>query len=144
MHIHDFDSIRWLFGQEVVELSAAGSVAVDPRFGELDDVDTTALTLRLRDGTLGTMVGCRSNPAGYVARLDVYGSTGSASIREERPHSDFLDRYPDAYRAELRYFLSVARGQAGSPCTVRDALEALRLADAADRSRRSGRPVRLE
>jgi myo-inositol 2-dehydrogenase / D-chiro-inositol 1-dehydrogenase len=144
MHIHDFDAVRWVFGHEVVEVSAFGSVLVDPGYGERDDVDTTALALRFADGMLGALSGGRLNPAGYIARLDVYGSKAMASVREDRPYRDFLDRYPDAYRAELAHFLRVARGEAEPAATVDDAVWAMRIAEAADASRRSGRPVKLE
>ena len=143
MHIHDFDSVRWLFGQEVEEVYATGSVLVDDMFGEFDDVDTSAVSIRLTDGTLGTIVGARANAAGYIARLDVYGADDMLSIREDRKYLDFLDRYPGAYRAELAHFVRVVRGEAEVPSTVGDALEALRIAVAADASRREGRPVRL-
>lgn len=144
MHIHDFDAVRWLFGQEVEEVSATGAVLIDSMFSDNDDIDTSGVTLRLGDGSLGVLSGARSNPGGYVARLDVYGSVAEHSVREDRPYRDFLDRYPDAYRAEVTFFIEmVATGRAPSPCTARDALAALRIAEAADRSRREGRSVRL-
>jgi myo-inositol 2-dehydrogenase/D-chiro-inositol 1-dehydrogenase len=143
MHIHDFDAVRWVLGDEVAEVEARGAVLIDELFAASDDVDTSALILRMAGGALGTLAGARANPAGYVARLDLYGSSDAFSIREDRPYRDFLDRYPDAYRAELRHFLAVAAGDAESPCTVRDALEALRVAEAAGRSLREGRAVGL-
>jgi myo-inositol 2-dehydrogenase/D-chiro-inositol 1-dehydrogenase len=59
----------------------------------------------------------------------------------ERAYSDFKNRFADAYRAELGCFLDVARGRAENPCTARDALEALRIAMAADKSMEEKRPV---
>jgi myo-inositol 2-dehydrogenase / D-chiro-inositol 1-dehydrogenase len=41
----------------------------------------------------------------------------------------------------LKHFLSLARGEAENPCTARDALEALRIAMAADLSLAEHRPV---
>lgn len=143
MHIHDFDTIRWLFGREAVEVAALGSVRVDPFFGDLGDVDTSALAIRLDDGSLGTIAGARANAAGYIARLDVYGAAAMHSVREDRPYRDFLDRYPDAYRREIEEFVRVARGEAPVACTARDGLEALRLAEAAATSARERRPVAL-
>ena len=143
MHIHDFDSVRWLFGQEVLEVHATGAVVVDALFGRHDDVDTSAVLLRLADGALGTIAGGRSNPAGYVARLDVYGFSDSISVREERRYIDFLDRYAEAYRAEIRSFLALVRGETEVMCSARDALEALRVAEAAELSRRAMRTVAL-
>ena len=54
-----------------------------------------------------------------------------------------MDRFRPAYRAELTHFLSVARGDEPSPCTVRDALEAFRVAEACTLSLLEGRPVDL-
>lgn len=140
MHVHDFDSIRWLFDQDVIEVQAIGT-AVDAMFAKHDDVDTSAVLLRLAGGTLGTIAGGRANPAGYTARLDVYGCSESVSVREDRRYADFLDRYAEAYRAEIRSFLGVARGDVDVASTARDALEALRVAEAAELSRRERRPV---
>jgi myo-inositol 2-dehydrogenase/D-chiro-inositol 1-dehydrogenase len=144
MHIHDFDLVRWLLADEVEEVHAFGAVLVDGVFAEHGDVDSSVIALRMRRGALGVLTGARANPAGYTARLDVYGSLDSASVREERPHQGFLDRYPDAYRAEIRAFLGAARGEAPSACTARDGLEALRVAEAATRSVAEERPIRLE
>lgn len=144
MHIHDFDSVRWVLGREVVEVCAFGSALTDPGYEQHQDVDTTGVMLRFDDGILGVVSGGRVNAGGYIARLDVYGSKRMASVREDRPYENFLDRYPDAYRAEMTHFLQVARGEAEPAATVDDAVWAQRLAEAADASRRSGRPVRLE
>jgi myo-inositol 2-dehydrogenase/D-chiro-inositol 1-dehydrogenase len=55
----------------------------------------------------------------------------------------FVDRFHDAYRQELRAFLSVARGDKQSACTARDGLESVRVAVAARRSLSEHRPVKL-
>jgi myo-inositol 2-dehydrogenase/D-chiro-inositol 1-dehydrogenase len=60
---------------------------------------------------------------------------------EKPAYPDFLERFPDAYRAEMKHFLSLARGEADNPCTARDALEALKIAIAADLSLAEHRPV---
>ena len=54
-----------------------------------------------------------------------------------------MERFQAAYVAELTAFTEVAAGTRSSPCTGADALAALLVAEAADRSRRSGRPVRV-
>jgi myo-inositol 2-dehydrogenase/D-chiro-inositol 1-dehydrogenase len=55
-----------------------------------------------------------------------------------------MDRFLPAYRAELTAFTEVARGDRPSPCTVHDALQAFRIAEAAERSRHEGRVVHLD
>jgi len=59
------------------------------------------------------------------------------------PYPSFFVRFGDAYRAELAHFLKFANGQADNPCTAADALEALRIAEAAGTSWRERRPVAL-
>ena len=56
----------------------------------------------------------------------------------------FIDRFADAYRAELSAFVEVAAGRVESACTARDGLEAMRIAEAAARSLAERRPVTLE
>jgi myo-inositol 2-dehydrogenase/D-chiro-inositol 1-dehydrogenase len=60
------------------------------------------------------------------------------------PYSGLLDRFERAYRDELTHFLDLVDGRAKNPCTVRDSLEALRIAMAAEVSVAERRPVRLK
>ena len=157
--IHDFDALCWLTGQEVDEVYAAGSVRGFPVFERYDDIDTGAAILRLGDGTLGVLSQTRHDPLGYDIRMEVVGSgdavtvgfgqrTPIRSLEADGPSltgpawDTFLDRFETAYREELMTFLRVARGEIASPCTARDALRAMRIAVAADRSRKEHRPVR--
>ena len=158
--IHDFDALRWVTGQEVVEVYAAGSVRGFPVFAKHDDVDTGAAILTLADGTLGVLGQTRHDPRGYDVRMEVIGSkdavtvgldqgTPIRSLERGAPSipgpawTSFLTRFEEAYRAELLAFLAVARGEIPSPCTARDALEAMRISVAATMSRLEHRPVRL-
>ena len=50
-----------------------------------------------------------------------------------------MERFLPAYRAELTAFADVARGQRPSPCTVLDAMQAFRIAEACELSRHEGR-----
>lgn len=159
--IHDFDILRWLSGQEVVEVYADGGVLGFPVFAKYGDVDTAVATLRLSGGTLTAMTIARHDPLGYDIRAELFGSKDSVAvglgpktpIRSLEPGvpppagpawKDFLVRFESAYAAEFAAFVSVARGEAPSPCTARDGVAALRVAEAADRSLHEHRPVRLE
>ena len=53
MTIHDFDMARYLIGSEVTQIYAAGAVLVDPKIGELGDLDTTLITLHFENGVIG-------------------------------------------------------------------------------------------
>ena len=159
--IHDFDALRWVTGQEVDEVYATGSVRGFPVFERYDDIDTGAAILHLADGSLGVLSQTRHDPLGYDIRMEIVGSrdavtvglgqgTPLRSLESDAPTlagpawQTFLTRFATAYEEELTTFLRVARGEVPSPCTAREALQAMRVAVAAGRSRSEHRPVRLD
>jgi myo-inositol 2-dehydrogenase / D-chiro-inositol 1-dehydrogenase len=157
-HIHDFDILRWVTGREAETVYATGSNRGEAFFAEAGDVDNSAALLTLDDGTLVTVQGSRYNGAGYDVRMELAGTlktqvvglnprtplTGAEGLQPpDDPWPDFVTRFGAAYVAELGAFLSAARGEADSPCTIEDALAALYLAEAAELSRYEGRPVHV-
>lgn len=161
LHIHDFDVLRWITGREVSEVYATGANRGAEFFRAAGDVDTTGCLLRLDDGTLVTLTGSRYNGAGYDIRMELAGTVRTVAIGlDERtpvrsseqgvdwpvgsPWPGFLDRFAPAYVAELHEFVDVALGRRPSPCTGADALEALYVAVAAERSRAQGRMVQVQ
>src|ERR671916_707408 len=158
LHIHDFDILRWLTGGEVEDVYAAGSVRNFDFFAEHGDVDTSAALIRMKDGVVAVLTGGRHDPLGYDVRAELFGSGDSVAVGLDRrtpirsvepgvpppekpAYANFQVRFEEAYRAELEHFLRLARGEAENPCTGRDALEALRIAMAADLSLAEHRPV---
>jgi myo-inositol 2-dehydrogenase/D-chiro-inositol 1-dehydrogenase len=159
--IHDFDIIRFVTGREVVSVYAAGSNKGARFFSEAGDVDTAAAILTLDDGTLATVTATRYSGAGHDVRMEVIGSEGTLGVGYDHSlavtsaedgvdfpsgprHWSFMERFLPAYRAELTAFAEVAGGQRPSPCTVEDALQAFRVAEACERSRHEDRPVSLD
>lgn len=159
--VHDFDAVRFVSGQEVVEVYATGSNQGAAIFAEVDDVDSAATVLTLESGALAVVSNSRYNARGYDVRLEVHGSKDSVAagleerwpIRSTEPgvtfpggtaHSFFMDRFADAFRNELDAFTQVVAGTRPSPCTVADAVEVGWIAEAADLSLRQHRPVRME
>ena len=138
--VHDFDTVRWVTGREVVEVYATGSARGADFFAEPADVATAAAVLTLRRRrhlrwcpTPGT------TPRGHDVRLELHGTGDSVaagwsdrprfatSNREPRwpagpPAHFFMDRLAAAFRAELAAFTEVVAGQRPSPCTVDDAV----------------------
>ncbi|MEE9278037.1 MAG: Gfo/Idh/MocA family oxidoreductase [Dehalococcoidia bacterium] len=161
LHIHDFDAVRWVTGQEVEEVYAMGAVLCDDVFKRYDDVDTAAAVLRLRDGALAILSGTRHDPRGYDVRMELFGARDSIAVGwdgrtplrsvepgvpapAERAYPNFLDRFAAAYEAELAHFIEFAQGRAENLCPGDEAREALRISEAAALSLAEGRPVRLE
>ncbi|MFD7312522.1 Gfo/Idh/MocA family oxidoreductase [Streptomyces sp. NPDC059883] len=158
--VHDFDIMRWVTGREVVEVYATGSDAGPAMFREAGDVDTAAVVLTLDDGTLATATATRCNGAGYDVRMELAGELDQVAVglddrtpitsaepkappAPDSPWPGFLERFAPAYEAELDAFLKVVSGELENPCDGREALHALRIAEACERSRRERRPVRL-
>jgi myo-inositol 2-dehydrogenase / D-chiro-inositol 1-dehydrogenase len=157
--VHDFDAVRFVTGREVVRVVAVGANRGDDIFRECDDVDTAAAVLTLDDGTIAVVSATRYNAAGYDVRFEALGSKESivtgldgrtpltpvegGAAGSAAPYGGFLDRFADAYDAELRAFIEVVAGRGESPCRPEEALEALYVAEACDISRHEGRAVEL-
>jgi len=159
MMIHDFDMARFILGEEPVEVSAAASCLVDPAIGAVGDVDSALVTLRTASGRLCQISNSRRAAYGYDQRVEVLGSGGmleagnprpttvvsstAAGVSADTPYDFFLERYADAYRAELAHFMDVCGGRAEPLVGIEDGRQALALAEAAIESARSGRAVRV-
>jgi myo-inositol 2-dehydrogenase/D-chiro-inositol 1-dehydrogenase len=160
LHIHDFDAVRYVTGQEIVEVYADGAVRATPWLASHHDVDAAVAVMRLSGGALGILSGTRLDPLGYDVRLEVFGASDSIAvgydtrspIRSVEPgapqpgagYRDFLERFELAYRAELAAFVEAVQAQGESGCTLVEARAALACALAADRSRAERRPVSIE
>jgi myo-inositol 2-dehydrogenase / D-chiro-inositol 1-dehydrogenase len=159
--VHDFDVLRWITGQQAVEVYATGSVQGDPLFTEYGDVDTAAVLVTFDQGTLGVVSAARYNGHGYDCRLEVHGFHDTvvagwdqgAPVRNVDPsnefpagpaHHFFMDRFTDAFRAELAAFVDVVNDNAVPACTVADAVEVAWLAEAATESLKRRVPVRVD
>ncbi|KAA2234661.1 inositol 2-dehydrogenase [Salinarimonas soli] len=159
MMIHDFDMARFLLGEEPVMVSAVGSCLVDPGIGEAGDVDTAAVLLTTASGRIAQISNSRRATYGYDQRVEAHGSAGllaagnrratTVVFADGRGYAEdpalpfFLERYADAYRAEIDTFVrGVLDGGSLSP-SGEDGLRAQVLADAATESARSGQTIRL-
>ncbi len=159
MMIHDFDMARWLLDEEPVSVFAAASCLVDPAVGELGDFDTAVVTLCTASGALCQISNSRRAVYGYDQRIEVFGSGGmlrarnrrpttvelfdGESVRRDKPMYFFLERYAEAYKAELDHFVEVASGAGEVLVGGRDGRQALVLADAALESATTGRRVEV-
>ena len=160
LHIHDFDAIRFVSGEEITETYADGAGLDAPWVDELDDVDVAAAVLHLSGGGLVILSGTRRDPLGYDVRLEVFGTSDSIAVGHDerspiRPvqpgaappagaYRDFWDRFEPAYRAELAAFVETVRTNGPTRCSLDEGRAALAVAQAAERSRRTRRPVRIE
>lgn len=159
MTIHDLDMARWLLGEEPVSVTAVGSRIVDPALvARYDDYDTVMVVLQTASGKQAHINNCREAVYGYDQRVEVMGATGMLTQDNLRPTTMrlttadmtdaqqpllnfFLERYTQAYRSELDAFVDAVADGTAMPTTANDGVQALRLAEAALESVRTGRTV---
>ncbi len=160
MMIHDFDMARFLLGDEVEEVYAAGGVLVDPAIGEAGDLDTAVVTLHFSSGAIGTIDNSRKATFGYDQRVEILGSkgkiasenrypnqvvvSGEKSVYTDLPLNFFMQRYIEAFAAELQAFVEAIREGKPVPVTGEDSRISAVMALAAGKSFREHRPVRLK
>ena len=151
MGIHEYDLARWLMADEVREVHAWGASLAFPDLAAVGDVDSAVVSLRFANGATGAIQLARSASAEDV-RSEVVGERGAIAIgrRPRRPSGDAAGwgsgplRFEAAYAAELRAFVrAIARDE---PVAVggSDAMAALRIALAAQRSMREGTPISVD
>jgi myo-inositol 2-dehydrogenase/D-chiro-inositol 1-dehydrogenase len=156
MAIHDFDTARWLLGEPPAQVFARASNLIDAAIGGAGDVDTAKTLLRTRSGRLCLISNSRRSGYGYDQRIEAFGAKGMLRAGDvttsavetwtepgaaaDRFQNFFLDRYAQAYRAEMAHFAEVIDG-AKPKVGLAEALAALALAAAAEESVRTGAPV---
>lgn len=159
MTIHDFDMARFLTQSEVVEVFATGAVLINPDLEALQDIDTAIIQLRFANGALGVIDNSRQAVYGYDQRVEVFGSAGMLVAANQHPHAVtyynkdqnaaanplyfFLERYQQAYLAQLLSFYKAWSDDKPSPVSGYDGLQALRIAKAAKQSLGEKMPVSL-
>lgn len=158
MAIHDFDLARWLMGSEVERVSAEGALLVCEELAQVGDIDNAVIALRFVGGALGTVEVSRNAFYGYDIRTEVLGSEGAITIgghqhlpvllltRSGAQHDTvpyLMERFGDAYRAQIQHFANCLRD--GQPPSVSgaDALAALEIGIAATQAYQTGQPVTL-
>ena len=159
MMIHDFDMTNFIMGETPVSISASGACLVDPEIGRAGDIDTAVVTLSYADGKLAVIKNSRRAAYGYDQRLELLGADGllqaqnmlentvvkstSQGVISGKPTYFFIERYMPAYKAEWAAFVAAVKEGDDMPVSLQDGVQALAMAEAAQRSFDSSKPVRL-
>jgi predicted dehydrogenase len=77
--IHSVDLLTWLMGP-VAEIQAHAATLAHER---IEVEDTVVATLRFASGALGTLEATTAAYPGYLKRIEIHGSQGSALLEEE-------------------------------------------------------------
>lgn len=159
MTIHDFDLARFMLGEEIETVSATGSRLVDPALMEkCKDYDTVVAVLVTKSGRQAIITNSREAAYGYDQRVELFGSKGMVVSENRRMNhvtkhvreatnvsapllNFFIERYAEAFNAEIGHFVDVVENGAPLEVGFEDGRLALILAEAAFRSIAEGRAV---
>jgi scyllo-inositol 2-dehydrogenase (NAD+) len=158
MGIHDFDLARWYMG-EVASVTAVGGTLAYPELNEVGDIDNAVVTLTFTSGRIGVVDLSRSGIYGYDIFGELLGTAGTLRIgylretplfvmtKNQVAHDTvpfFMERFRDAYPAQLQNFVDNLRNDREPPITIDDAMETLRIALAASRAQATGKAISLK
>ncbi|SEM41331.1 myo-inositol 2-dehydrogenase / D-chiro-inositol 1-dehydrogenase [Gemmobacter aquatilis] len=149
MTIHDFDLARFMLGEEPTEVFALAGALIDPALGaELNEVDSAMVILRTASGKQCHINNSRTAVYGYDQRVELMGSAGMLISDNRKPHElrrftatrtegaepyqfFFLERYLEAFMAEIDGFVDCVEQGAQPLASFEDGRRALILAEAA-------------
>lgn len=158
MTIHDFDTARFFLG-DVASVFAVGQ-NLDPELADTGDFDAAVVTLTNAAGKTATITNSRHCSSGYDQRLEVFGDRACLNGENLRAnqvrisnaeYTDakcvyldfFLERYEEAYANELAEFFAAIADKRKPTTSIEDGAKALRIAEAAEESARTGKVVYL-
>ncbi len=155
--VHDFDWMRWTFG-DVQRVYAKG--LLDSR---LPAFDYALVTLRFASGAIGHVEGTWADPSGFKVAIEIAGDKGlleynfnqptatpfqAALTSAEGPKAGVaLPESPVAvspYQSELQHFVDCIEQGVRPSIAPADGAAAVRIACAAEESIRTGRTVAID
>ncbi len=161
MTIHDFDMARFMLGEEPEIVTAVGSRLVAPALMEkLGDYDSVTVVMKTASGKQAIISNSREASYGYDQRVEAFGSKGMAISENRRPNQMilsgkgfsnraapllffFIERYREAFDAEIGAFVEAIETKKPAVVGFEDGRRALVLAEAAIKSVAEGRAVKV-
>jgi myo-inositol 2-dehydrogenase/D-chiro-inositol 1-dehydrogenase len=156
--IHDFDEARWIVGEEPISVYCTGT-AFFKEIREAGDIDAVVVVLRFPSGVIASIDNHRRAMYGYDQRLEVHTSAGQFQVQNQarsvvvesnakgiitdNPPAG-LDRYKEAYEAEVFHFFDLLSKKGVKPRVLpEDCLYGAYIAEAAKESLKTGKVVSL-
>jgi predicted dehydrogenase len=152
--IHDLDGARWMMADEVVGVRATLATIGDPATTPTSDL--TMVELAFSRGAVAHIEALWGARYAYDIRSEILCENGAVIVggfaqtmltvlrpgeRRDDLYPGFLERYADAYIAELRDFVGGVQDRRPAAVTGEDGRRALAIALAAERASATTRPV---
>ena len=160
MMIHDFDLSRfYLANDPIKEITATGSNFLR-MYDRIKDHEIASVIMKSKKGVIVVINNSRHASYGYDQRVELFGTKGmvisgnkhinetelfnssTTSSKKVLPNF-FIDRYQDAYKLQLDELSKLCNYNLTPRSTFDDGLEALKLAEAAIKSLKLKKTIKL-
>lgn len=160
MAVHDIDLMRWYIGSEPKQVWAIGGAYAYPEFKEWNDGDNVSALMKFENDAMGFLFAGRTAPHGYNVETEIMGTKGTIrigsvpqknlveimdenGIRKEMSQ-DFIERFAEAYKAEIVEFIRCIEEDSKPETTVYDGTAVSRIAYAAKESFETGKLIDIQ
>ena len=145
MTIHDFDLARFYLGNDPVkEVFASASNISDSKFKKINDYEIATCVLRSKSGVISVINNSRHCAFGYDQRVEIFGKKGMLISGNKRKYNFFIDRYRSAYKLQLEDLSNLFKKNKKPRASFEDGEKSLLIANAAYKSLRSKKVVRIK
>ena len=160
MMIHDFDLCRLYLGKDEISEIHAFTSSFVPFYKRIKDHELAVVTMKSKRGVICVITNSRHCPFGYDQRVELFGNKGmlisgnkkenaseffnSGQTNSQKPFLNFfIERYNDAYNLQLKELILLHKNKIRSRSTFEDGYIALKLANAAYKSLKLKKTVKV-
>ena len=145
MTIHDFDLVRFYLGKDKVkEIFASASNISNKNFNKINDYELATCILKSKSGVISIINNSRHCSFGYDQRVEIFGDKGMLISGNKRKYNFFIDRYRSAYKLQLEDLANLFKKNKKPRASFEDGEKSLLIANAAYKSLRSKKVVRIK
>ncbi|GAA0078091.1 Gfo/Idh/MocA family oxidoreductase [Clostridium sp. CTA-5] len=160
MAIHDIDLARWYLDSEADELWAIGGAYEHKEFDEINDAETGATMIKFKNRTMAILVAGRNCAHGYHIETEIIGTKGTLRIGttpdknlvtafndtgiNKECSSGFVERFEDAYLAEVEEFVNCILENRKPAVTIEDGVLSSIVGYACKKSFETGELVKVD
>ncbi len=145
MTIHDFDLVRFYLGKDKIkEIFSSASNISNKNFNKINDYELATCVLKSKSGVISIINNSRHCSFGYDQRVEIFGDKGMLISGNKRKYNFFIDRYKSAYKLQLEDLLNLVKKNKKPRASFDDGEKALVLANAAYKSLRSKKAIRIK
>ncbi len=145
MTIHDFDLTRFYLGKDKInEIFATASNVSNKNFNKINDYELATCILKSKSGVISIINNSRHSSYGYDQRVEIFGNKGMLISRNKRRYNFFIDRYKSAYKLQLNDLINLVKKNKKARASFNEGEKALVLANAAYKSLRTKKTVKIK